>query len=58
MTLDFRATRAAALTFYREWCEKRCEAIELVTKSLLDMSRLPRLPCEQLFHDRTINMPL
>ncbi|MGA4792456.1 hypothetical protein [Nocardia sp. AB354] len=52
LALDFRATRAAALVFFREWSEKRCEAIELITKSLRDISRLPRLPCEELFHNQ------
>jgi len=51
MAFDFRATRAAALTFFTEWRQKRREAIEMVTKPLCDVSLLPRLPCEQLFHD-------
>ncbi|MGV9545718.1 hypothetical protein [Nocardia beijingensis] len=48
---DFRAAPAAASAFCTEWRRKRREAIELVTISHTDMSLLPRLPCEQLFHD-------
>ncbi|WP_157126074.1 hypothetical protein [Nocardia mikamii] len=51
MAFDFRATRAAAHTFFTEWGHRRREAIELVVETLCDPRLLPRLPCERLFHD-------
>ncbi|WP_063007198.1 hypothetical protein [Nocardia kruczakiae] len=51
MAFDFRATRAAAHTFFTEWGQRRREAIELVVETLCDPCLLPRLPCERLFHD-------
>lgn len=51
MAFDFRAAPAAAATFFTEWRRKRCEAIEMVTTARRDVGLLPRLPCEQLFHD-------